>query len=633
MKKCIALLLTLCLALCSFVSVSAAQGSDIVILYTNDMHCAMTNGVTLAGVAAYKQQMLEDGNYVALVDAGDAIQGDAVGALTEGEYMVDVMNRLGYVAAVPGNHEFDYGMDRFLEIAETEAQFPYISTNFTDLRTNETVFDPYVMLTFGDTKVALVGICTPKTITSSTPAYFQDENGTFIYGFRQGDDGQALYAAVQAGIDEAKAAGADYVIGLAHLGVEPSCSPWMSTEVIANTSGFDAVIDGHSHSVIPQQECTDKDGNAVPLTSSGTKLANLGKLTIHTDGTISTELVENCAPAADASETVRAAYDEMQAYVGELQGHFETLLNTVVAESKVDLLAADREETAWLVRSSETNLGDLCADAYRVMMDADVAIVNGGGIRANIYKGDVTYGDILAVHPYGNLLCVVEATGQQILDALEMGARAYPGITGGFQQVSGITFDLYGDIPSGVVLDENGMFVRVDGTYRVQNVKINGEPLDLDKTYTLASHNYCLKNGGDGFSMFQGCNLIKDETMVDNEALIRYITETLGGVIGEGYENDMGSGRIRFMSGTPQTGTDEEETPTTPDDPTTPETETPETPNDTQKPVTETPAIPATSAQAQDGIYTIAAILPVCAAALLVTARIRNRRGRKTASR
>ena len=205
MKKYVALLLMLCLALCSFVSVSAAQDRDIVILYTNDMHCAMTDGVSLAGVAAYKQKMLEDGNYVALVDAGDAIQGDAVGALTEGEYMVDLMNRLGYAAAVPGNHEFDYGMDRFLEITETEAQFPYISANFTDLRTGETVFDPYVMLTFGDTQVALVGISTPKTITSSTPAYFQDENGTFIYGFRQGTDGQALYTAVQKRIDEAKA--------------------------------------------------------------------------------------------------------------------------------------------------------------------------------------------------------------------------------------------------------------------------------------------------------------------------------------------------------------------------------------------------------------------------------------------
>lgn len=632
MKKCVALLLTLCLALCSFVSVSAAQDRDIVILYTNDMHCAVENedGVSLAGLAAYKQQMLEDGSYVALVDAGDAIQGDAIGALTEGEYMVDLMNRLGYAAAVPGNHEFDYGMDRFLEITETEAQFPYVSANFTDLRTGGTVFDPYVMLTFGDTQVALVGICTPRTITSSTPAYFQDENGEFIYDFCRGGDGQALYTAVQESIDEAKAAGADYVIGLAHLGIEPSCSPWMSTEVIANTSGFDAVIDGHSHSVIPQQDCTDKDGNIVPLTSSGTKLFSIGKLTIGTDGTIATELVENYVPAEDASETVRAAYDDMQAYVSELQGDFSALLNTVVAKSEVDLLAQNREGTAWLVRSGETNLGDLCADAYRVMMDADVAIVNGGGIRANIYAGDVTYGDILEAHPFGNLLCVVEATGQQILDALEMGARAYPDITGGFQQVSGITFDLYGDIPSGVVLDENGMFVRVDGTYRVQNVQINGEPLELNKTYTLASHNYCLKNGGDGFSMFQGCNLIKDETMVDYEALIRYITETLGGVIGEEYANESGSGRIRFMRGTPQTGADEEETPDTPDDPATPETETPD---GTQTPVTETPVIPATSAQAQDGIYTIAAILPVCAAALLVTARIRNRRGRKSTSR
>ena len=615
MKKWIAWLLTLCLALSFAVPALAAGPGDIVLLYTNDMHCAMTgDGVSLAGIAAYKQQLLEDGRYVALVDAGDAIQGDAVGALTEGEYMVDVMNRLGYAAAVPGNHEFDYGMDRFLEIAGGEAQFAYLSANFTDLRTGARVFDAYTMLTFGSTKVALVGMTTPKTLTSSTPAYFQDDAGNFIYGFCQGADGQALYDAVQAGIDAAEAAGADYVIGLAHLGVEESCSPWMSTDVIANTEGLDAVIDGHSHTVLEKQVCKDKTGEDVVLTSTGTKLAYLGELTISPDGELDTRLISDCTPADDASAGVRAAYDDMNAYVESLQGQFTALLETVVAQSEVDLLAADRAETAWLVRSSETNLGDLCADAYRTVMGADVAIVNGGGIRDNIYAGDVTYGDILAAHPYGNLLCAVEATGQQILDALEMGVRSYPDPIGGFQQVSGMTFDLYYEVPSSVVLDENGMFVKVDGPYRVQNVRIGGEPLELDKTYTLAGHNYCLKNGGDGFTMFQGCTLLQDETVVDNEALVRYITETLGGKIGPGYENDAGSGRIRMVAGQPQTGTDTEEQP---------EADTPAA----ETPVTETPDIPKTGAEVQAASAAVVTAAP--AVAYLAVSQRRRRAARR----
>jgi 2',3'-cyclic-nucleotide 2'-phosphodiesterase (5'-nucleotidase family) len=220
-----------------------------------------------------------------------------------------------------------------------------------------------------------------------------------------------------------------------------------------------------------------------------------------------------------------------------------------VAKTDVDLVinepsTLDKEEKIRLVRNAETNLGDLCADAYRYVTGADIALVNGGGVRVDIRSGDITNNDIISVHPFGNAVCVVEADGQTILDALEMGARVTPEECGGFLQVSGLTYEINTEIESSVQVDENGMFVSVDGEYRVQNVMVGDEPLDLNKTYTVASHNYMLKSAGDGMCMFQDCNIVLDEIMLDNEALRTYILEGLGGVVGEQYADPYGEGRI-----------------------------------------------------------------------------------------
>ena len=208
-----------------------------------------------------------------------------------------------------------------------------------------------------------------------------------------------------------------------------------------------------------------------------------------------------------------------------------------------------------MVRNQETNLGDLCADAYRTLLGADIAFVNGGGIRVDMPKGDISYGDIISVHPFGNMACLIEATGQQILDALELGSSAAgvgegAGESGGFLQVSGLTYEVDTTIPSAVVKDDKGLFVKVDGEYRVKNVKVGNEPLDLTKTYTLASHNYMLKSGGDGYTMFLENKILKDEVMVDNEVLIHYIVESLGGNVKAGsiYANPYGEGRIRVIT-------------------------------------------------------------------------------------
>ena len=363
MRKFLSLLLTMAMVLSLAVTVNAAAPKeDITILHTNDVHCDYEKYAKVATL--HKSADL-------LVDAGDHVQGDVIGTLSKGEYIVDIMNYIKYDAAVPGNHEFDYGMDQFLHIAKDLAKYPYLSANFTG-KDGTPYFDAYKIFEVKGVKVAFVGVCTPETFTKSTPTYFQDANGNYIYGFCEGNNGADLYNAVQKAIDAAKAAGADYVIGLGHLGIDEQSSPWTSKEVIANTTGFDAFIDGHSHSTF-SETIKDKSGKEVVF-----------------------------EPDAEAA-----------AYIQTITDKFDALQKQVVAKTSVELTinGADGKRA---VRNAETNLGDLCADAYRILLGADIAFVNGGGVRDNIKVGDITYGDIIKVHPFGNEACLVEVTGQQI---------------------------------------------------------------------------------------------------------------------------------------------------------------------------------------------------------------------------
>ncbi len=550
-KKLLTLLFGLMLALGLATTSLAAEKGDVVILYTNDVHCGVdqsvdseTNEVTnigYAGVAAYKKDLeaqLGEEN-VLLVDAGDAIQGEAIGTLSKGDYLVEIMNYLGYDYATYGNHEFDYGMDKTLALEE-KADYTYLSCNFTDLKTGKSVAAPYAVIEAQGHKIALVGISTPESFTKSTPTYFQDENGNYIYGFCEGNKGQDLYDCVQAAIDAAKSEDAEIIIALGHLGIDQESSPWTSREVIANVSGLTAFIDGHSHSTIAGETVKGKDGKDVLLSSTGTKLKNLGQLVIKADGSVTTELVA----AKDCTEID----PDTDAFVKAIEEKNAALLNTVVAASDVDLTINDPSTGKRMIRSHETNLGDLCADAYRTVTGADIAFVNGGGIRTSIAAGDITNNDIIKVHPFNNTACVVEATGQEIVDALEMASRSAPGESGGFLQVSGLMYSVDTFVESTVTTDDKGMFTGITGERRVSDVFVlQGDeyvPIDLDATYTLASHNYMLKSGGDGINMFMDNKILQDEVMLDNQVLITYIQDYLGGVIGEEYVNPYGEGRI-----------------------------------------------------------------------------------------
>lgn len=599
-KRILSLALTAAMVLGAGAPALAAETPDqeIIILYTNDVHCGVTDNIGYAGLALYEKQMKEETPYVALVDAGDAIQGAPIGTLSEGGDIVSIMNQVGYDFAIPGNHEFDYGMDRLLELSD-QLNCGYYSCNFTDLRTEESVFEPYKIMDFGQVQVAFVGATTPESFTKSTPKYFQDDSGNYIYGFCEDETGQALYSRIQETVDEARTAGADYVILVGHLGNAGITPRWASQAVVANTDGIDAVIDGHSHETVASTTLKNKDGEDVLLTQTGTKLADIGKMTIGTDGTITAELVDQVTggeagasytvqkgdslsriakrelgsynlwnviyeanrdqlsnpnvirpgqvltiPGSQTAEDGKAEDPQTAQFIADIEAQFQETLNTVLATTSVDLTVNDPATGERRVRSGETNLGDLTADAYRYVLGAEIGFSNGGGIRDSIAAGNITYNDTLRVFPFGNMGCVAEVTGQQIKDALEMGARNYPEENGALQQVSGLTYTIDSSIPSSVQLDDKRNFVAVTGPYRVTDIMVNGEPLDLNRTYTLASHNYLLKDGGDGMTMFAGCNIVKDEVMADVDLLSAYVRDNLGGVVGEEYANPAGQGRI-----------------------------------------------------------------------------------------
>lgn len=599
-KRILSLALTAAMVLGAGAPALAAETPDqeIIILYTNDVHCGVTDNIGYAGLALYEKQMKEETPYVALVDAGDAIQGAPIGTLSEGGDIVSIMNQVGYDFAIPGNHEFDYGMDRLLELSD-QLNCGYYSCNFTDLRTGESVFESYKIMDFGQVQVAFVGATTPESFTKSTPKYFQDDSGNYIYGFCEDETGQALYSRIQETVDEARTAGADYVILVGHLGNAGITPRWASQAVVANTDGIDAVIDGHSHETVASTTLKNKDGEDVLLTQTGTKLADIGKMTIGTDGTITAELVDQVTggeagasytvqrgdslsriakrelgsynlwnviyeanrdqlsnpnvirpgqvltiPGSQTAEGGKAEDPQTAQFIADIEAQFQETLNTVLATTSVDLTVNDPATGERRVRSGETNLGDLTADAYRYVLGAEIGFSNGGGIRDSIAAGNITYNDTLRVFPFGNMGCVAEVTGQQIKDALEMGARNYPEENGALQQVSGLTYTIDSSIPSSVQLDDKRNFVAVTGPYRVTDIMVNGEPLDLNRTYTLASHNYLLKDGGDGMTMFAGCNIVKDEVMADVDLLSAYVRDNLGGVVGEEYANPAGQGRI-----------------------------------------------------------------------------------------
>ena len=518
------------------------------ILFTSDVHCGIDEGFGYAGVKQIRDTLEAKGCETILVDDGDFIQGESVGTLTGGKAIIDIMNDLHYDVVIPGNHEFDYGMDTFNDLVK-RSEFPYISCNFT--HNGELVFEPYIIKELMGHKIGFVGVTTPTTLTESDPTHFQDEDGNTVYSFMQDESGAMLYDAVQKAVDSARSDGAELVYLIAHLGNESLCSPWTYADVVANTTGIDVVLDGHSHDT-EQVVMDNKDGKKVTRSAVGTKLNCVGysiiskeddEIEVDDTGIWSWPNEESAPELFDIQNIIRGDVDEAKSSLARQT-------QQVVARTDYDLTAyyPDRTDSEGdkirMVRREETNLGDLCADAYRDQTGADIAFINGGGIRADIEKGDITYGDIINVQPFENQLCVIEVTGQQIADALEWGSRVLPDEDGGFLQVSGLTYDIDTSVPTPCIEDDEEVFAGIKGKRRVGNIKAGGRPLDMNGKYSLASHEFMLFNHGDGFTMFDDAAVLKSKVKVDNQALIDYIVQTLGGNIGSDYSDPYGQGRI-----------------------------------------------------------------------------------------
>ena len=523
-KRIITFSLVLCMALSVFTGVVYAADTDtVVILYENDVHCAVEG---YSKLAAMKNELSETYTNVGVVSVGDFVQGGTLGAVSKGEYIVNLMNKVGYDAIALGNHEFDYQLPRLNEL-NAMSNTKFISCNFQKIGEDKSYFEPYTIVSYGNVDVAYIAITTPETINSSSPAQFKNDKGELIYTFNE----SKLYDIVQTNINAAETAGADYVIALSHIGYDESGNLADITDVIENTDGFDVVLDAHSHSVIEEKVIKDKSGDDVLLTSTGTKFEYIGKLTIK-NGAFDTELVE--------VESYTKTDPVVDAYITEINENYAQLGNRKIGESKVEFITHDKDGNR-LVRNAETNLGNFCSDALRVMTGADMSFVNGGGLRAPMESGDITFNDIFSVFPFNNQIVTAEISGQILIDFLEMAVMNYPEEDGSFPHMSGVTFSVNKSIPTSVKVDANGFFEKVDGAYRVYNVKVldktSGEykALDPNGKYVLAGFNYFLLDFGGGMTMFKDAKILDAEGTLDVELLENYIVEHLGGVIGEEY--------------------------------------------------------------------------------------------------
>lgn len=577
MKKILNILLTFLLLL-TFTACSKQETEEVkeqvngtaTILYTNDIHGYINNkikdgdnevdGISYGNVKALKDELISEGKNVLLVDAGDHAQGTIYSAMNNGEDMIKIMNATGYDLATLGNHEFDYGQQQVFKLMDL-ADFDYVSCNFYNVSDESLVLAPYKVLEAGDLKIAFIGITTPETMTKSTPTYFQDANGNYIYGIYSGSDGQELYKAVQNAIDQAKQE-ADVIIALGHLGVDESSSPYTSKEVIENTSGLNAFIDGHSHTKIDGDTIKDKDGNDVTLTQTKSYLSYIGQMEVNvTDGQVSidTKLIDNYDKR---DETV----DSM---VQEVITNTDSMFDEKVAESSVPFYISDPTTGERIVRKMETNSGDLTADAFYWYfnmykdMDCDIAFYNGGGIRQDFPNGLLTYKDCKTLMPFGNLLCMVKVTGQTLLDVLDFSCEKLPEESS-ILHVAGLKYSIDTSVAVSSVKDENGVWVSGPSEgYRVYDVEVYNketkqyEPLDLNKEYTIGSVNYLLRNGGHGLSMLENAELVLDYCEEDYMVLARYLSSFTDKTVNTAnsplnaysnyllnYENIYGSGRI-----------------------------------------------------------------------------------------
>ena len=502
------------LALMMGCHVAMAQKS-IVILYENDAHCGIDGYTKMAGLRDAISRA--DTAYVGAVCVGDFLQGNTTGAISKGQYIVDIMRYMDYHAITLGNHEFDYGVPRMVQLLE-QVDAPVVCANLYEAGEPQPMFAPYVIHQYGDKKVAFVGACTPETMILEGYSFY-DTNGILLYDLKQ----KTFYQLIQQAVDEARKAGADYVVLISHVGETTQSMGFNSHLLVNHTRGIDVVLDGHSHNIFENAKATNLDGQEITVTQTGTQFANVGKLVITPEGRFITQLMKGKdIPYENAKVT--AITDSIRQMV-------KAVTSKVVAKSDYTLVVSD-ENDQWIVRAEETNAGDLVADAYRFAMKADIGFENGGGIRNDIEAGDITYGDIIGMLPYDNTLRRISVTATQLKEMLTRCTSLVPVLDGNFPQCSGLRFTVHSK--SHTVSDIE--ILQEDGSYA---------PIDMQRTYSVALTNYNHEGGG-FFDSFKKCPVLQESTLRYYEALSDYLTKVLGGNTGETYAQPQG--RIKIVA-------------------------------------------------------------------------------------
>ncbi len=493
--------------------VAVAQKS-IVILYENDVHCGIDGYTKIAGLR--DAIIKSDTAYVAAVCCGDFLQGNTTGAISKGQYIIDILRNMDYHALTLGNHEFDYGVPRMKQLLE-QISSPVVCANLYETGEPQPLYAPYVIHQYGNKRVAYVGACTPETMILEGYSFY-DTNGVLLYDLKP----KTFYQLIQQAVDAARAEGADYVILLSHVGETPQSMGFSSYRLVNNTRGIDIVLDAHSHEVIENARIKNLDGKEITVTQTGTQFANVGKLLITPDGRFITKLIKS-KDIPYENEIISATTDSIHQMV-------KAVTSEVVAHSDYTLVVSD-ENNQLIVRGQETNAGDLVADAYRHAMNADIALENGGGIRNDIYAGDITYGDIIGMLPYDNTLRRIMVSAEQLKEMLTRCTELVPILDGNFPQCSGLRFTIHSK--SHTVSDIE--ILQADGTYA---------PIDMQRSYSVALTNYNHEGGG-FYDCFKTCVVLQESSMRYYEALSDFLKDVLGGDTGKTYV--LPQGRIKIV--------------------------------------------------------------------------------------
>ena len=516
-RKILSLLLAAAMVFSLSVTVHAEETEEktmdgqIVILHTNDVHGAIAG---YAKVAALKDAYEAKGAYVLLMDAGDFIQGDPTVSVSEGATAVELMNLAGYDVVSMGNHEFDYGYENMKTLAAA-AEFPIVDANV--LYNGKVAFEDNIVFTAPDgTKIGVFGLDTPETATKAHPAKIQGV--TFLAGDK-------LFDCAQAQVDALEAENCDYIVCLGHLGIDDESAGNRSIDLLKEVDGIDLFIDGHSHSTLEDVTAAAETAGITDtvITSTGTKLENVGVVTIN-DGTITA--------SATAVADLTAEDADVAARAAAIQKEIDDDYGTVFAKTEV-ALNGEKEPGN---RTEETNLGDLICDALvwgaeKNGETVDAAVTNGGGIRASIAAGDITKKDINTVLPFGNTLGIVKVTGAELLEALEASTYCTPAAIGGFPQVSGIVFT----VDTAKAYDQGDLYPGSTyyGPKSIQRVTIEsvgGKAFDPAATYSIATNDF-MAAGGDTYYAFAAASVNYDLGIPMDEVVMDYITEELDGVV------------------------------------------------------------------------------------------------------